>query len=141
MAYLTYEEYSKLSLAKEKVEEDVFEAYETYAEAVVDSYTFDVIGRKSLMEDDYYSEKVKKAVAYQIDYMASVTEDASEYAQKTEKKVSSQSLSVGETSETISYSYDNSDNGNRTAGGVKVAPLAVALLGKVKALGRSLRNE
>lgn len=138
MAYLTYEEYSKFSLAKEPVEESLFEAYETYAEAVIDSFTFYAIEKNSLLEDDYYSEKIKKAVAYQIDYMSNISESVLEYAQEAGKKVSSQSLSVGETSENISYSYDNSDNGNRTAGGMKVAPLAVALLGKVKALGRGI---
>lgn len=138
MAYLTYEEYKKLSLKKEVVTKDLFTAYEVYAEGVIDSYTFDVIGRESLMDDDYYSDKVKKAMAYQVDYMTTATDDASTFAESAEKKVSSESISVGETSENVSYSYDNSNNGNKATGGIKVAPLAVSVLSKIKALGRQI---
>lgn len=138
MAYLTYDEYTALSLKKEQVSDDLFTAYEVYAEGVIDSYTFDVISKESLMDEDFYSEKIKKAMAYQIDYMTSATDDASMYAQDAGKKVSSESISVGETSENVSYSYDSSVESNKAAGEIKVAPLAVPFLGKVRALGRQI---
>lgn len=138
MAYLTYEEYTSLSLKKEKVSEDLFIAYEVYAEGIIDSFTFDVIAREDLMNEEYYSDKIKKAMAYQIDYMTSTTDDASVYAEESGKKVSSESVSVGETSESVSYSYDSGVENNRTAGGIKVAPLAVPFLNKVKAIGRQV---
>ena len=138
MAYLTYEEYTALSLKKEQVSEDLFLAYEVYAEGIIDSYTFDVISREFLMNEDFYSEKIKKAMAYQIDYMTSATDEASTYAEEAGKKVSSESISVGETSEKVSYSYDSSVESNKAAGGIKVAPLAVPFLGKVRALGRQI---
>lgn len=138
MAYLTYEEYTALSLKKEKVSEDLFLAYEVYAEGIIDSYTFDAISKESLMDEDFYNEKIKKAMAYQIDYMTSATDEAFTYAQDAGKRVSSESISVGETSENVSYSYDSSVESNRAAGGIKVAPLAVPFLGKVRALGRQI---
>lgn len=138
MAYLTYGEYTALSLKKEKVSEDLFLAYEVYAEGIIDSYTFDVISRENLMDEDFYSEKIRKAMAYQIDYMTSATDEASTYAEDAGKKVSSESISVGETSENVSYSYDSSVESNKAAGGIKVAPLAVPFLSKVRALGRQI---
>lgn len=150
MAYLSYEEYKELSLvpAEKRLSESLFEAFEIYAEVVINSFTFDVIEKYKLLNDDYYAPKVKKAVAYQIDYMNdednNLDSSLSTFTKEGEKVISSHSVTVGETSESISY--DNSalnSNGNsienRASGGLKVSPLAVPILAKVRALGRGVK--
>ena len=69
MAYLSYEEYKELSLVpdEKRLSESLFEAFEIYAEVVINSFTFDAIEKYNLLNDEYYAPKVKKAVAYQID--------------------------------------------------------------------------
>ena len=147
MAYLSYEEYKELSLVptEKRLSESLFEAFEIYAEVVINSFTFDAIEKYKLLIDDYYAPKVKKAVAYQIDYMndedSNSDSSLSTFTKEGEKVISSHSVTVGETSESISY--DNgavNSNGNslenRASGGLKVSPIAVPILAKVRALGR-----
>lgn len=151
MAYLSFEEYKKLSLETsddKKLSENLFEAFEIYAEVVVNSFTFDAIEKYNLLNDEYYAPKIKRAVAYQIDYMnddeSSSDSSLTSFTKEGEKVISSHSVTVGETSESVSY--DNSainTNGNsienRASGGLKVSPLAVPLLAKVRALGRGIK--
>ena len=150
MAYLSFEEYKEFSLlpAEKRLSESLFEAFEIYAEVVVNSFTFDAIEKYNLLNDEYYAPKVKKAVAYQIDYMNDEDNNSdsslSSFTKEGEKVISSHSVTVGETSESISY--DNSavnSNGNsienRASGGLKVSPLAVPILAKVRALGRGIK--
>lgn len=139
MAYLTYEDYKKLAFDKNNLlDEDTFDSYEIYAEAVVDGFTFDVISKESwMLNDTYYSSKIKNAVCRQIEFMSNEESSISEYEKKEGSNVSSYSVSVGGTSESVSYN-STSDFSNFSVGGVKIAPLAVSLLSKLRAKGRYL---
>lgn len=137
MAYLSYTEYTALTRASNPVEKTDFDAYEEAAEVVIDSYVFDAIQRFDLLENDRYTSKIKKAVTLQVDYIRATCETAEEYA-ASDKEEASHSVSVGETSESVTYIHDGKDSANKASGGSKVAPLAVALLTKIKAIGRSV---
>lgn len=130
--YLSYDEYVEI-MKNPSVGQDSFDNYLVYAEAVVDAFTFSVIGKKNLMTVPYYKDMIKKATAFQIEYMAKA-DSIDSYMDESGKKVASRSVTIGGTSESVTYA--NNDAEAMTSGGMKVAPVAAFALAPVKALGR-----
>lgn len=136
MAYLTYEEYRKLSPLS-SVLEGAFETISSIASDAVDSYTFGAIRDYCLMDDDETAEQVRKAVARQIDFIQSQG-GAEAYLSKAEPRPeASYSISMGNTSESKSYASGGYSEGV-TAEGFIMSPLACAYLRRIKAIGRQI---
>lgn len=131
MAYLTYEEYSAYKATP--MSEDEFNVCEPIAEEIINAYVFDAIERHNLMASEYYAEKIKRAVALEAD----VVKDT-DGATSVERDIASHSVTVGETSESITYANDNQPV-TMYVNGIKLAPLARTLLVKARALGRAVR--
>ena len=133
--YLTYDEYLAKS-KNPKVTEVSFEMYEPYAEAVINAYSFGIIDRENLIADNIHAKTIKLATALQIDFMATGGIDG--YIGESGKDISSRSVSVGGTSESVSYGSSGSSKGNKATGGMEVHPFAVSLLPPIIAMGRVL---
>lgn len=131
--YISYTEYVK-TVKNPKVGFECFDMVELYAEAVISSFTFGVIERDRLLDDSAYGDLIRKATALQIDFMSSQGVEA--YVDESGRKVSSRSVSVGGTSESVAYAEDKSA---KAGGGMRVCPMSAAILAPVRAMGRVMR--
>ncbi len=132
MAYLTYSEYTEA--VKSPMSEADFDVFEAMAEEVVDAYTFDAVERYGLMSSDIYAKRIKKAVAYETDTIADT-----DGATVTEREIASRSVTVGETSESVTYVTNGQGDVTTLVNGIMLSPVARALLTKVRAMGRIVR--
>ena len=136
--YLTYEEYKEISPKATSVQEDDFSAISSIASDVVDSYTFSAISRYGLMSDDFFADKIRRAVAATVDFVVTIggLEAYMQSAIKDGRSKISYSVSVGNTSESASFG-DGYEPGV-TDEGFRLPPSAVFLLKKVQAIGRQI---
>lgn len=132
MAYLTYSEYTEA--VKSPMSEADFDVYEAIAEEVVDAYTFDAVERYGLMSSEIYAKRVKKAVAYETDVIADT-----DGATVTERDIASRSVTVGETSESVTYVTNGQCEVTTLVNGFKLSSVARTLLTKIRAMGRVVR--
>lgn len=132
MAYLTYSEYTEA--VKSPMSEADFDVFEAMAEEVVDAYTFDAVERYGLMSSDIYAKRIKKAVAYETDTIADT-----DGATVTEREIASRSVTVGETSESVTYVTNGQGDVTTLVNGIMLSPVARTLLTKVRAMGRIVR--
>ena len=135
--YLTLEEYRELSPLS-AVKDDDFAAISSFACDVIDSHVFGAIKDFRLMENPDCATMVKKAVARQIDFIQSEG-GVDAYLGKTERRpVSSESVSVGNTSESKAYGTASGASAGVTGEGLVLSPLAVAYLKRIQAIGRQI---
>ena len=132
--YLTKEEYDTYGLAE--IDEAEFKALSIYATRLIDAYTFGAIDRESLLEDADYSQAIKEATAFQIDYMSRIGLEKA-IGTETSGSISSENETIGNYSHSVSY---RTESGGRSVyvGTARIAPLSVDLLSHVRALGRRL---
>lgn len=136
--YITYGEYKELSPLT-TIPESAFDNISSIASDALDSYVFHAIEDYCLMDNPDASEKIKKAVARQIDFIQSGG-GVDAYLSKTERQpLSSYSVTVGNTSESKGYG-GNSGNvqSGVTAEGLLISPLACAYLKRIQAIGRQI---
>lgn len=128
--YLEYDEYKAMTGAT--ISEADYPVYEDMAETIVDAYTFSVLKRNGNALS-VYGEKVKRAMVYQLSLMGSY-KSLEAYSADNAEGVQSRSVTVGGTSESVTYKANGNDSSN--VYGMKIAPLAKAVLAPVRACGR-----
>lgn len=138
MAYLTFEEYRKLS-PQSKVSEADFEVLSSIAEDVIDAFTFHAIPRYGLIDDEAYRDDIEKAVVRQVDFIVACGGAESYVAMAGVGETASESVTVGNTSESRSYVQGTGGlKATMTEEGLRLAPLAVIPLRRIQAIGRQV---
>ena len=135
--YLTLEEYRKLSPLS-AVQDDDFEAISSIACDVIESHVFNAIRDFGLIDDAIYAEQVRKAVARQIDFIQSEGGIDAYLGNAERRPVSSESVSVGNTSESKAYGTASGASSGVTGEGLVLSPLACAYLKRIQAIGRQI---
>lgn len=134
MAYIDYTYYT--SLSNTPISDDFLQVAER-ASDLIDAYTHNAAERFSLeTEDPSLFAKIKKAVAYQIEYIEQVG------GLNTWAMASDDLASKSENFTGYSYSetYKQGSSGTKTlVGNLEVAPLAASLLSGLVGLGRRAR--
>ena len=137
--YITYDEYKALS-PMATLSEDDFEAVSSIASDVIDSYVFNAIRYYGLMEKKDAAERIKKAVARQIDFIQAAGGTEAYLGSVERKPVASYSVSMGNTSESRSYGEAGGASAGVTGEGFIVSPLTCAYLKRIQAIGRQIRR-
>lgn len=139
MDYLTFEEYMELS-PMSALTEDEFATISSIACEIIDSYTFNAIEDYRLMDDDRFAERIRKAVARQIDFIQAKGGIESYLGTLETRPVDSFSVTVGNTSESKTYGSSSTASEGVTREGFIVSPLACAYLKRIQAIGRQIRR-
>ena len=138
MAYLTYEEYRAMS-PQSKVSEDDFEILSSISEDVIDAFVFSAISRYGLIDDERYWNAIRKAIARQVDYIHACGGVEAYVDEAGKGELASESVTVGNTSESRSYVQGTGGMKAAMAGsGLRLSPLAVPLLKPIQAIGRQV---
>jgi hypothetical protein len=134
MAYIDYPYY--VNLSNIPISDDFPQVAER-ASDLIDAYTHNATERFSLeTEDPALFAKVKKAVAYQIEYIEQVG-GLNVWAMSSDDLASK---SENFTGYSYNETYRQGSSGTKTlVGNLEVAPLAVSLLSGIVGLGRRTR--
>lgn len=133
MAYIDKTFYQSMSGVT--IEDHEFDAMAERASDIIDVLTFRAVERFGLTEGNPLFARVKKAVAYQMEFIQQTFGSLEMWATEG---------AVPEGSETIgNYSYSKGSKGNAGAGiksvnGLMVSPLVEGVLTPVIALGRRI---
>ena len=143
MSYLSYEEYKAYGL--NDMGESEFDALSTYVSRLIDAYTFQAIPKYDLMEDEYYSQMVKDAMAFQMDFMSLIGKDeALGTGEGAGAKKTGESETIGNYSHSISYGSGSASSKGQSVqtfvGTIQLASLVVTTLAPIRAIGRRIAS-
>lgn len=128
MAHITKAYYD--SICSTPISEAEFTSMAERASDIVDALTFGAVERFELVEGDVLFTRVKKATAYQCDFIQRSFGSLDAWENDA---------ADGQGSETIgNYSYSKSASGRQNVNGLAVSPHVFGVLNPVIALGRRI---
>lgn len=134
-AYITYAQYQAYGLTD--VPEAQFDGMANRASDLVDAYTFRAVARFSLLADELYAERIRKATAYQVEHIQ-LSGGLNAWARDV-GRLSGKSETIGNYSYSKSYDSSADDGAGAHVNGLSLSPMVVSLISDVVALGRRIR--
>lgn len=134
MSYVTYIQYQSYGLTE--VPESQFDGMANRASDIIDAYTFRAAARFGLMDDEMYSERIRKATAYQVEHIQ-LSGGLNAWARDV-GRLSGKSETIGNYSYSKSYDSSAADGAGAHVNGLSLSPMVVSLISDVVALGRRI---